>query len=164
MPPAEPAPLNGFGGRLPRSALPLGRGDARTDEDDVVEQGGPPLRLPEWARRPRWLPGLGDGCRAARPCSAWPRQENGPTDTAQLAGFPDLGLVASTECSSLTWPFFGISFLACRFTSRHLSLFRTVSDAHVPWMCPGISRASLAGQGYSGQSESMQLRPFAAEQ
>ena len=29
------------------------------DEDDVVEQGGPPLRLPEWARRPRWLPGLG---------------------------------------------------------------------------------------------------------
>jgi hypothetical protein len=126
MPPAEPAPLNGFGGRLPRSALPLGRGDARTDEDDVVEQGGPPLRLPEWARRPRWLPGLGDGCRAARPCSAWPRQENGPTDTAQL--------------------------------------FRTVSDAHVPWMCPGISRASLAGQGYSGQSESMQLRPFAAEQ
>ena len=30
-----------------------------SDEDDVVEQGGPPLRLPEWARRPRWLPGLG---------------------------------------------------------------------------------------------------------
>jgi hypothetical protein len=29
------------------------------DEDDVVEQGGPPLRLPEWARRPRWLPGFG---------------------------------------------------------------------------------------------------------
>ena len=29
------------------------------DEDDVVEQGGPPLRLPEWARRPRWLTGLG---------------------------------------------------------------------------------------------------------
>jgi len=29
------------------------------DEDDVVEQGGPPLRLPQWARRPRWLPGLG---------------------------------------------------------------------------------------------------------
>ena len=29
------------------------------DEDDVVEQGGPPLRLPEWTRRPRWLPGLG---------------------------------------------------------------------------------------------------------
>jgi hypothetical protein len=29
------------------------------DEDDVVEQGGPPLRLPEWARRPRWVPGLG---------------------------------------------------------------------------------------------------------
>jgi hypothetical protein len=29
------------------------------DEDDVVEQGGPPLRLPEWARLPRWLPGLG---------------------------------------------------------------------------------------------------------
>jgi hypothetical protein len=29
------------------------------DEDDVLEQGGPPLRLPEWARRPRWLPGLG---------------------------------------------------------------------------------------------------------
>ena len=29
------------------------------DEDDVVEQGGPRLRLPEWARRPRWLPGIG---------------------------------------------------------------------------------------------------------
>ena len=29
------------------------------DEDDVLEQGGPPLRLPEWARIPRWLPGLG---------------------------------------------------------------------------------------------------------
>jgi hypothetical protein len=28
------------------------------DEDDVVEQGGPPLRLPEWARRPRWLSSL----------------------------------------------------------------------------------------------------------
>ena len=29
------------------------------DEDDVVEQGGPPLRRPEWARLPRWLPRLG---------------------------------------------------------------------------------------------------------
>jgi hypothetical protein len=29
------------------------------DEDDVVEQGGPPLRLPGWARRPRWLPAAG---------------------------------------------------------------------------------------------------------
>jgi hypothetical protein len=29
------------------------------DEDDVVEQGRPPLRLPQWARRPRWLPGPG---------------------------------------------------------------------------------------------------------
>ena len=29
------------------------------DQDDVVEQGGPPLRLPEWARRPGWLSGLG---------------------------------------------------------------------------------------------------------
>jgi hypothetical protein len=29
------------------------------DEDDVIEQGGPALRLPEWARRPGWLPGLG---------------------------------------------------------------------------------------------------------
>jgi hypothetical protein len=29
------------------------------DEDDVVEQGGPPLRLPDWVRRPRWLPRLG---------------------------------------------------------------------------------------------------------
>jgi hypothetical protein len=28
------------------------------DEGDVVEQGGPPLRLPQWAR-PGWLPGLG---------------------------------------------------------------------------------------------------------
>jgi hypothetical protein len=28
------------------------------DGDDVVEQGGRPL-LPEWARRPRWLPDLG---------------------------------------------------------------------------------------------------------
>ena len=26
------------------------------DEDDVVEQGGAPVRLPGWARRPRWLP------------------------------------------------------------------------------------------------------------
>jgi hypothetical protein len=26
------------------------------DEDDVVEQGGSPLRLPGWARRHRWLP------------------------------------------------------------------------------------------------------------
>src|ERR1700733_4421761 len=31
----------------------------RSDEDDVVEQGGAPLRLPEWARRPRWLPARG---------------------------------------------------------------------------------------------------------
>ena len=31
------------------------------DEDDVVEQGGAPLRLPEWARRTRWLPALGRG-------------------------------------------------------------------------------------------------------
>jgi hypothetical protein len=31
----------------------------RPDEDDVVEQGGPLLRLPEWVRRTRWLPGLG---------------------------------------------------------------------------------------------------------
>jgi hypothetical protein len=29
------------------------------DEGDVVEQGGPPLRLPEWARRPHWLADLG---------------------------------------------------------------------------------------------------------
>jgi hypothetical protein len=31
------------------------------DEDDVVEQSGTPLRLPEWARprRPRWLPARG---------------------------------------------------------------------------------------------------------
>jgi hypothetical protein len=29
------------------------------DEDDVVEQGGPPLRMPEWTPLPRWLPGLG---------------------------------------------------------------------------------------------------------
>ena len=29
------------------------------DEDDIVEQGGPLLRLPEWARLPRWLPGGG---------------------------------------------------------------------------------------------------------
>jgi hypothetical protein len=28
------------------------------DEDDVVEQGGTTLRLPAWARRPRWLPAL----------------------------------------------------------------------------------------------------------
>jgi hypothetical protein len=35
------------------------------DEDDVVEQGGAPLRLPGWARRPRWLPAgrLPDGRR-----------------------------------------------------------------------------------------------------
>jgi hypothetical protein len=29
------------------------------DDDDVVEHGGAPLRLPGWARRPRWLPSLG---------------------------------------------------------------------------------------------------------
>ena len=29
------------------------------DEDDVVEQGGSPVRLPGWARRPRWLPAPG---------------------------------------------------------------------------------------------------------
>jgi hypothetical protein len=29
------------------------------DEDDVVEHGGAPLRLPGWVRRPRWLPALG---------------------------------------------------------------------------------------------------------
>jgi hypothetical protein len=32
------------------------------DEDDVVEYGGAPLRLPGWARLPRWLP-----ARARRP-------------------------------------------------------------------------------------------------
>jgi hypothetical protein len=31
----------------------------RPDEDDVVEHGGSPLRLPGWARRPRWLPDPG---------------------------------------------------------------------------------------------------------
>jgi hypothetical protein len=34
-------------------------------EDDVVEQGGAPLRLPGWARRPRWLPAAG-GRRPSR--------------------------------------------------------------------------------------------------
>jgi hypothetical protein len=29
------------------------------DEDDVVEQGSDPVRLPGWMRRPRWLPDLG---------------------------------------------------------------------------------------------------------
>src|ERR1700722_18137162 len=29
------------------------------DEDDVVEQGGAPLRLPGWARRPGWVPAFG---------------------------------------------------------------------------------------------------------
>jgi hypothetical protein len=29
------------------------------DEDDVLEHGGAPLRLPGWARLPRWLPTLG---------------------------------------------------------------------------------------------------------
>ena len=29
------------------------------NEDDVVEQGGTPPRLPGWARRPRWLPAPG---------------------------------------------------------------------------------------------------------
>ena len=35
------------------------RGPGEEDEDDVVEQGGAPLRLPGWARRPRWLPAPG---------------------------------------------------------------------------------------------------------
>jgi hypothetical protein len=30
-----------------------------SDEEDVVEHGPAPLRLPGWARRPRWLPTLG---------------------------------------------------------------------------------------------------------
>ena len=35
-------------------------GPGGEDEDDVVEQeGGTPLRLPGWARRPRWLPAPG---------------------------------------------------------------------------------------------------------
>ena len=29
------------------------------DEEDIVEHGGAPLRLPGWARLPRWLPALG---------------------------------------------------------------------------------------------------------
>jgi hypothetical protein len=29
------------------------------DEDDVVEHGAAPLRLPGWVRRPRWIPALG---------------------------------------------------------------------------------------------------------
>src|ERR1700735_874376 len=29
------------------------------DEDDVVEHGAAPVRLPGWVRRPRWLPALG---------------------------------------------------------------------------------------------------------
>jgi hypothetical protein len=28
-------------------------------EDDILEHGGAPLRLPRWVRRPRWLPALG---------------------------------------------------------------------------------------------------------
>jgi hypothetical protein len=36
------------------------------DEGDVVEQGGPPLRLPGWVRRPQWLPGPGLGGRGSR--------------------------------------------------------------------------------------------------
>ena len=28
-------------------------------------------------------------------CSAWPRRENGRTDTVRLAGFPDLGVLTS---------------------------------------------------------------------
>jgi hypothetical protein len=35
------------------------------DDDDVVEQGGAPLRLPGWARRPRWLPAGGRPSRGA---------------------------------------------------------------------------------------------------
>ena len=42
------------------------------DEGDVVEQGGTPLRRPEWARRPRWLPAPAGRYRVARPSSAWP--------------------------------------------------------------------------------------------
>ena len=34
-------------------------GPGQEDEDDVVEQGGAPLRLPGWVRRPRWLPAPG---------------------------------------------------------------------------------------------------------
>ena len=34
-------------------------GPGQENENDVVEQGGAPLRLPGWARRPRWLPAPG---------------------------------------------------------------------------------------------------------
>ena len=34
-------------------------GNYGPDEDDVLEHGGTPLRLPGWARLPRWLPALG---------------------------------------------------------------------------------------------------------
>ena len=46
---------NGTAGERYRNSV----GMYGAEEDDVVEQGGAPLRLPEWARRPRWLPALG---------------------------------------------------------------------------------------------------------
>ena len=45
---------NGTGGERYRNGV----GMYGAEEDDVVEQGGEPLRLPEWARRPRWLPAV----------------------------------------------------------------------------------------------------------
>jgi hypothetical protein len=160
------------GRRLVSRGERYGKGVAmyEPDEDDVVEQGGSPLRLPGWARRPRWLPSLGRGpsrwaavlgiaghrraggrVRARRPAAAadrpavadgtvagcgrgrraldrgWLRRagvpapgargaglllqprhhgivragpdgRGGRTDTAQLAGLPDLGQVADTGC------------------------------------------------------------------
>ncbi len=48
-------PCNGTDGKRYRESV----GMYEPDDDDIVEHGGAPLRLPGWARRPRWLPALG---------------------------------------------------------------------------------------------------------
>jgi hypothetical protein len=97
------------------------------DEGDVVEQGGPPLRLPEWARCPRWLPSLrGRLSRGAAlfglatlivglaagyalgdrhlpqpphtaPSSASPPPAGGPTSSANPGAFDLFGLAQTGE-------------------------------------------------------------------
>src|SRR5262249_10645843 len=49
------------------------------------------------------------------------------------------GLTLTDKPSFFTWSFFEISLLASRFTSEQFSVFRTVSYAHVPSMCPSAA-------------------------
>jgi hypothetical protein len=61
-------------------------------EDDVVEQGGTPLRLPGWARRPRWLPFL----------SWWPSRGAAPASNGEAK--PPVTRALSWKLPSVTSP------------------------------------------------------------